>query len=374
VITVVHLITGLGGGGAERMLARIATYAFGRDAPRQIVISLMDEGIHGSALRSAGVELHCLRMRNVLSFPRALLRLAALLRSLKPSVLMTWLYHADLVGTLAAFMAGVSMHRVIWNVRCADMNLAHYAFTTRATVAMLAKMSKFPAGVAVNSRAGQRAHAGMGYKPKKWIHLPNGFDLGVLRPDDRDRTDVRNELKLADNTLAVVMIARVDPQKDHDTFVAAAQRLIAQHYDLLFVLIGKGTEALELPEVAKGQVVALGERQDVHRLLRGLDILVLSSVTEGFPNVVGEAMATALPCIVTDVGESAELVGETGIVTPMKDPAALAEAIASMVRESPRVRRSRGVQARERVQANFSIDRIASLYRTAWLSVAKSVT
>lgn len=135
------------------MLARIATYEYGEDAPRQIVISLMDEGIHGTALRSAGVELHCLGMRNGVSFLRAPLRLAAILRSLKPSVLMTWLYHADLVGTLAALMAGVSMHRVIWNVRCADMNLAHYAFTTRVTVALLVKLSRFPAGVAVNSRA-----------------------------------------------------------------------------------------------------------------------------------------------------------------------------------------------------------------------------
>ncbi|TFH42096.1 MAG: glycosyltransferase [Lysobacterales bacterium] len=372
VLTVVHLITGLSGGGAERMLARIATYAYGPDAPRQIVISLMDEGIYGLAFRSAGIELHCLNMRNGLSFFPALLRLAAILRSLKPSVLMTWLYHADLVGTLAAVIAGMSMRRVIWNVRCADMNLTHYAFTTRMATALLARLSRFPASVAVNSKAGQRAHTKMGYRPKKWIYLPNGFDLDVWRPDEGDREAVRSELKLADDILTVAMIARVDPQKDHGTFLAAARQLVLRHHNLQFVLIGKGTEALELPELAAGRIIALGERHDVHRLLRGLDIVVLSSMTEGFPNVIGEAMASALPCIVTDVGESAELVAETGIVTPAKDPDALAEAIANMASESFSVRESRGAQARERIQANFSIDRIANLYRVTWLSIAES--
>ena len=368
--TVVHLITGLGGGGAERMLARIAMYAFGPEAPRQIVISLMGEGTHGSTLRSAGVELHCLDMRNGLSFFPVLLRLAAIFRRLKPNVLMTWLYHADLVGTLAAMIAGLSMRRVIWNVRCSDMNLAHYAATTRIATIALARLSRFPACVAANSKAGQRAHSGMGYRPRKWIYLPNGFDLDVWRPDEGDREAVRNELKLAPGILAIAMIARVDPQKDHGTFLAAAQYLVARHSNLRFVLIGKGTEALALPAAMAGQVIALGERQDVDLLLRGLDIVVLSSMTEGFPNVIGEAMATALPCVVTDVGESAELVGETGLVTPARDPTALAEAIMKMVSESPEARQARGARARERIRANFSIDRIANLYKATWLSVA----
>ena len=372
-ITVLHVITSLGSGGAERMLTKIVSANHGPDAPRQVVVSLMDQGIYGAVLNAAGIEVRCLGMRRRRLSPRALLQLAVLMRRLNPDVVMSWLYHADLMATLAALVAGISMKRLVWNLRCSDIDFARYAQTTRWTVSLLIRLSRLPAAIAVNSDAGRRAHVALGYRPNRWIYIPNGFDLEEWRPDPVDRALVRSELGFKDQTVAMGMVARADPQKDHPTLLAAAERLVTSYQHVEFVLIGKDTEYIPLPESLRERIHPLGQRGDVPKLLRGLDILVLSSAYgEGFPNVVGEAMATGLPCVVTDVGDSAHLVGETGWVVPPRSPDALAQAISELLAESSGVRAKRGEMARHWIQANYSIDRVKALYRETWLCIASS--
>jgi glycosyltransferase involved in cell wall biosynthesis len=202
--------------------------------------------------------------------------------------------------------------------------------------------------------------------------LPNGFDPDEWRPDEADRTAVRRELGFENGHTVVGLVARVDPEKDHATFLAAAASAVAVRPELRFVLAGRGTETLKIPEALRGRMAMLGERRDMPRLYRGLDIATLCSLSEGFPNAVGEAMATALPCIVTDVGDAAEITGETGIVIPPRDPSALAAAIITMIEEGEGPRKRRGQAARARVKEYWSIDRIARLYQNLWREVLDS--
>ena len=369
---IVHVITELGSGGAERILTRVVLAAHSRTACRQVVVSLMDEGFYGAALRSAGIELHCLRMRRGVPSLRAVLTLAHVLRRHKPDVVMTWLYHSDLLGLLASLLAGLGTRRVVWNVRCSDLDISQSPASTRLVVRTLARLSALPAAVATNSWSGQRHHAIIGYRPRRWVVLPNGFDPGEWRPDASDRRRVRLELGLAEHSTAIGMVARADPQKDHATFFAAAERLYTEDRGLWFILIGRGTEGLTVPATLAGRMKVLGERQDIQRLLRGLDVFVLSSAySEGFPNAIGEAMATGLPCVVTDVGDSKIVVGDSGLVVPRRNADELARALETVIIESIGKRNERGRRARERIERHFRQDAMVARYVDLWRSMCE---
>ena len=363
---ILHLITGLGSGGAERMLTRIATHDFGGET-RQVVVSLIDDNVHAGTLRDAGVEVHSMGMRRGRPDWGQVPQLAKLIRRLRPDLIMTWLYHADLMGTLAAPLSGSPA--VVWCLRCSNLDLKRHPRLTRWTVASLARLSRLPAAVAYNSEAGRVSHADLGYKPRRWVYLPNGFDVNEWRPDEDDRKAVRHELGFHDDHKVVGLVARIDPEKDHVTFLAAAARVATVSPNIRFVLIGRGTDTLKMPEELNGRMTALGERSDIARLLRGFDIATLCSHSEGFPNAVGEAMATALPCIVTDVGDTAKIVGETGIVVPPRDSTALASAIEVMVADGQEAWKRRGRAARDRIEKNWSIETTAQLYQELWRDV-----
>jgi glycosyltransferase involved in cell wall biosynthesis len=370
---VLHLITGLGSGGAEAMLVRIVLAECRREngAATQIVVSLMDEGIYGAALREAGVDLYCLGCRRGSLSPRPLRTLVEIIRRHKPDILMSWLYHADLVGFLAVTLAGIGPSRLVWNLRCSNMDLSRYSKTTRYVVETLARLSRLPAAIAYNSISGRDYHARLGYKPKAWVYLPNGFDLDELRPDAADRESIRCSLAIGDDTILIGMVARVDPMKDHATFMAAADWLAARNAKVRFVIIGENTDRLPIPDTLQGRVEALGERRDVGRLMRGLDIMVLSSAFgEGFPNAVGEAMASEVPCIVTNVGDAATVVGDTGLIVPPASPSMLARAMLELVEETALQRRERGRRSRERIRQLYSLDVALEKYRALWRSVA----
>jgi glycosyltransferase involved in cell wall biosynthesis len=360
---ILHVITGLGNGGAERMLVRILLSNRSSNAPRPIVVSLMDLGVHGRALQESGIEVHCLNMRcRGISSLFGLLKLVAFMRRRRPDIIMTWLYHADLIGTIAALLAGLGTSRIIWNLRCSNIDFSTYSLVTRWVVRFLAMLSPLASVVVANSESGIRHHSELGYRPKRWVYLPNGFDLDEWRPERRDRAAVRAEWKFEEQVVAIGMIARVDAQKDYETLISAAARLCPADDRLRFVLIGKGTQKLAIPPALAGRVLALDERNDVQMLLRGLDIAVLTSnFGEGCPNVVGEAMATGIPCIVSDVGDSAILVGDAGIVIPPRSVENLANAVNFLV-SAPAERRRRGQAGRGRIYRHFELSQVARMY------------
>ena len=365
-IHVVHLITDLQRGGAERMLQRLVSHR--EAALRHTVISLQDEGAYGPAMRDAGVAVHCLGMRPGLPSPAALWQLIGLLRRLRPDVLQTWLYHADLMGSIAGRLAGI--RAIVWNIRCSAMEMAAYGRSTAWVLRTLVRLSRWPVLVVANSRAGIADHRNLGYRPRQWGYIPNGFDLTEWRPDAAARTELRVLLGVPADRLLVGMVARLDPQKDHATFLVAAAAVALARPDVAFVLIGRGVTPRMPPFVRAlaepplhDRLHFLGENESVERLMPGLDLLALTSAWgEGFPNVVGEAMACGVPCVVTQVGDAASIVGEAGLSVPVGDADGLASAILQLLALDEAARHRLGAAARARIGANYSIEAVAAQY------------
>lgn len=370
--TVMHIINSLEAGGAERVLTRVACHNAKTNGLQQIVVSLMDEGVYGADLRAAGVTLHCLGMSSgIRDLPGAILRLAGLMRRTKPDAIMSWLYHSDFISTLAAKFSGRGTGRLAWNIRCAEMDLSQYGRSTRIVLRLLAMLSGCPAVVAANSRAGQRHHIKCGYHPKKWAYLPNGFDTGEWRPDTDAKSRLCTELGISPDPSLIGMVARKDPAKDHDTLFKAIRRVLDDGHKVHLVLIGHETDCLPIPDALKDHVSALGLRRDVARLVPGLDIAVLSSsFGEGFPNVIGEAMACGVPAIGNDVGDVAEIMGGTGKTVPLQAPAALADAITELLAEDADAKASRKAAARQRIMDHYSLTAMNDRYLALWDGLA----
>lgn len=372
---VMHIINELDAGGAERVLTRIACHnaqSTDPDAPRQIVVSLMGEGVFGADLRKAGVELFCLGMSSgVRDLPGAIFKLAGLMRRHKPDAIMSWLYHSDFIATLAATLSGRGTKRLAWNIRCAEMDLSLYGRSTRIVLSLLAKLSGRPEVIAANSHAGQRHHITCGYHPKKWAYLPNGFDTDEWRPDPAAKKRLCKELGLTPTTSLIGMVARKDPAKDHATLFKAVELLRANGHDVHLVLIGQDTETLTFSDALKGHVSALGLRRDVAQLVPALDVAVLSSsFGEGFPNVIGEAMACGVPAVGNDVGDVAEIMGGTGKTVPLHAPNEMASAIEELLGEDPDSKTFRKAASRKRIIDHYSRTAMNDRYLALWDGLA----
>ncbi len=365
-----HVVSDLDVGGAEIMLAKLVSMT---DKTRfnQIVVSLTDRGRLGEQIESYGVPVHVLGMKRGRPNLVALARLVRLVKQYKPDIVHSWLYHADLISTAAVRLVE---HPVLaWNIRCSDMDLRYYRPLTRWILRMLTWLSRIPRAVVVNSEAGREQHHAMGYRPRRWEVIPNGFDVDQFRPDAAYRAARRAEWNLSDDSVAVALIARVDPMKDHETFLDAARQVSALRRDIHFVLIGKGTEQLREGVEARGlrdQVRLLGYRSEIQMMLPGIDIVCLSSAFgEGFPNILGEAMACGVPCISTDVGDARRIIAETGLIVQPRDAGALGRAILDLADRGVDARRALGRQARQRIEAEYSLMKIVRQYESFYSSL-----
>jgi glycosyltransferase involved in cell wall biosynthesis len=369
-LKVLHLVTGLERGGAETMLVKLAA---GMDRARfaPFVVSLMDEGSLGGELRRAGVPLFSLGLRRGRPSFAAVLRLRRIIRQERPDLLQTWLYHADFLGMMAVAMTPALP--LVWNLRCSDMDLARYSWQTRAIRRLLAWSSAArPDAVVVNSEAGRRYHAALGYRPRRWEMIPNGFDVERFRPDAAARARWRERLGVGTAQPLVGMVARVDPMKDHATFLAAAAELAERRPDAAFLLVGRGTEDLAVPAALDGRLHALGERGDVAALLPALDLMVLpSAFGEGFPNVLGEAMACGVPCIASDVGDAAAILGETGAIVPPRDARALAASLLAWLDRDPAEQAAGARAARQRIVDSYALPAIIERYQRLYDALAR---
>jgi glycosyltransferase involved in cell wall biosynthesis len=379
---ILHVITGLDVGGAETTLHRLVTSMDPtRFLPR--VVGLIEPGGMGRRLARDGVRVDSLGMRRGMPSPAGLVRLAGLIRSWRPDVVQTWLYHADLLGLLALRLAFPLGQRpaLAWNIRCSFMDLAQYRRTTGLTLRACAALSRSPDAVVTNSASARDFHLGLGYAPRRFEVIPNGFDCCRYRPNPQARDGMRRELGLDDAALVFGHAARFDPMKDHRTFLRAAGLAAAAIPGAVFVLGGRGVDGsnpllagwLAEAGLPPERVRLLGERADMPELMAAMDVHVLSSAGESFPNVVGEAMACGVPNVVTDVGDSAALVGETGLVVPPADAAALGRAMTAMAQMGPAGRAALGEAARERMISGFSLasatERYAALYESLQLKM-----
>jgi glycosyltransferase involved in cell wall biosynthesis len=373
-LKVVHLIDGLTLGGAEMMLYKLVSRQNGASM-RHVVISFMDKGEVAALIRASGVPLHSLGLARGTVSLRAFFQLRQLLITERPDVVMTWSATANLIGTIVAKLSGSP--KVVWNIRRSGSSPGEYSRLTALAIHLCARHSRAMDLIIANAEEGRRAYEAMGYRPKEWCIIPNGFDLIVFHPDLDARASLRRELKLSEEVPIIGIVGRYTPEKDHATFVKAAGRLHAVRPEVHFLMVGAGLEPdnQALREIAPrlfttSVVHLLGIRHDIPRLLAALDLFTLTSLGEGFPNVVGEAMACGVPCVVAaTAGNAPAIVGDTGVVVSPRDAQILAEAWERLLNYSMAERQALGQAARERIQEFYSLDAVVRQYEGLFFSM-----
>ncbi|MBE94419.1 glycosyltransferase [Marinobacter sp.] len=369
---VVHIITGLNDGGAEGVLTRLCLHS---EQAQHVVISLMDEGKYGPLLSRSGVTVHCLEMNPGKPSIVRFFRLIRVIREEQPDLVQTWMYHADLLGGIAARLAGV--RRVFWSIRHSTLEKGKSKRSTIMIARLCAILSGWvPDEIICCANKARYVHKDIGYSARKLSVIPNGYDLSRFRPDCAAGARVRAELGLSANDFIIGNVGRFDPLKDHSNLLQALARVAGCKIPFRCLLIGKGLSPDNtglIKQIAtlglQDSVLLIGQRSDVPAVMNALDLHVLSSLSEGFPNVLAEAMACGTPCVSTDVGDALDILGDRDACCNARDPKALAEVIIKSAREwqqYPLVWQARKVASSQRISEKFSIEVMVEAYEACW--------
>lgn len=372
-IKVLFLITGLGTGGAEMMLYKLLSN-INRQQFDVLVVSLTNINDIEKKIEDLGIRVTLLGMNRGVPNPIYLYKLIKILKKEEPHILQTWMYHANLIGLICGKIANVP--RIVWGIHHSNLDKKENKRSTLLTVKICSILSRFTYNIVCCSNVSLRVHKSIGYDASKMIVIPNGFNIESYSPDPDARKEVRKELTVSPETPVVGLIGRWHPLKDHFNFVQAAKLIVEKHPDVQFLLCGKNVTQenkqlyswIEERNLLKNFHL-LGKRNDIPRIMSALDVLALSSSGEAFPNVVGEAMACEVPCVVTDVGDTADIVGDTGRVVPKKNPHALAESISEILSLSVIERKVLGERARKRIKTMFEINKIVNKYEDLYLKL-----
>lgn len=366
-VKIIFVITGLGTGGAEAMLFKLVS-RINREKFNPIVISLLEGGTYKEKIQALGVAVYNVGMKIGLPTPITAWRLIKLVREFKPDMIQGWMYHGNLTAMLASAFAARQVP-ILWNIRQSLYSLSYEKKSTATVIKICGYFSRLPAYIIYNSKTSANQHEAIGYCIDKRVIISNGFDVNLFSPSIESGKTVRLELNIPSNAILIGLIGRYHAMKDHFTFLQAASLLLRSCSNVHFLLAGTHVDMCneQLRKLIKDlnislKVHLLGERNDIPRLTAALDIAASSSYAEGFSNVIGEAMSCGVPCVVTDVGDSACIVGDTGFVVPPRDSVALAKTWQKLIELGSEQRRIFGLEARQRIIDNFSLDKVVQHY------------
>ena len=374
---VLHIITGLGDGGAEALLYRMCRFD---KEHNHIVISIMDEQKYGPLLNEIGVVVH------TLNFPKGKIKISGffklyrLIKQIKPDVVQTWLDHADMIGGIVARLAGIK--NIVWGVH----HTALVKGESKLSTIFISKINIFlsyfiPKKIIYCAQESKKAQEKIGYKKAIGVVVLNGYDIEGFTQNDSLSAEIRNDLCINADSFLIGHVGRYDPQKDLSNLIEAFALLNQKKLDFDAVIVGSNLDNNNhdllsmLNKNGLSKVVhLLGRRDDINAIMNGIDLFVLSSKSEAFPNVLNEAMLCGTPCVTTDVGDAGKIVRDTGWVVRPKDSEALANAIinASEEKESNKsIWLQRKIACRKRVVENFSLEKMVKEYKKVWLSEVK---
>lgn len=371
-ISVCHLITSLDVGGAERALVNLVQQ-LPQSHFRSEVVSLVKPGLLAEELNAIGIPVMGLDMpRGAPTIP-GLLRLVRHLRAKRPTILQTWMYHADLLGTVV--QPFVPEMRLVWNLRCSDMVSAPGSYKLSRIMWLLARLSGQPDAAIVNSGSGKSFHEAFGYLPRRWAQIGNGVDTTRFQPRPKVRRELRAKLGVDPRAYVIGMAARYHSMKDHQTFLRAAAKFALSQSSARFVLCGDGCDnsnerLMQMIGEAGllGRVILLGMQRNLETLYPCFDLLTLTSAYgEGSPNVLLEALACGVPCVSTDIGDSRQIIGDAGLVVAPKEPQELSAAWETM---SDLDTGTLARRARARAVENYRIDQICLEYEILYREIA----
>ena len=373
---VLHLITGLNVGGAENMLAKLIE---NDPSPQsQHVLSLLEPGPLANRIESAGANVATLGMKRGLPTLPAALRLARYVRSLEPDILHGWMYHGNLAASFASSLSRKPTP-VIWNVRHSLGDEKKETARTRALLALSRRLSHRPRAIVYNSFASASQHETYGFSSNRRIVIPNGFDCSLFQPDEAARLRLEKAFDIPAGKQIVGCVARLHPMKGHKTLVSAAITAHERGEPFHLLLVGHGLNDPPgdlgelLAKLPPEHVTTSEARLDVADWLPGLDVLAVpSGWGEAFPNIIGEALASGVPVVTTDVGDSRIIVGSAGETVAPDNPLAMADAIARILQLAPEERAALTREGRDRIVQKYSLDAITDRYRNLYHELASS--
>jgi len=369
---ILHIISGLPIGGADMMLYKFLS-VIDRDIFKPVVISLTDYGSLGNNIKNLNIPVYKMEMKAGFPNPFKVWRFIKLIRKINPELIQGWMYHGNLAALFAKWILPNCVF-LLWNIRHTPDDLKKEKRTTARVIRLGARLSAKPDQIIYNSKVSAQKHESMGYSDKHKNIIPNGFNCEQFKPFDNAKSKLRHSLGLKKETLLIGLVARYHIMKDHVTFLCSAGKLNKIYPEIHFVLVGQGVDKnnhllIKLVEDLKirKNIHLLGKRMDVDEITAGLDIACSSSSWgESFSNAIGEAMACGIPCVVTDVGDSAWIVGETGIVVKPGDRKAFTDAMITLIKMSSEERLGLGKLARNRIIKHFSLDIVVKQYEDTY--------
>lgn len=372
---VVHCITGLSGDGAQRMLLRL-TERLERRGIENVVVSLSGREPLADAFEERGIPVHSLTMSSSFRGMFAPLRLRSLLTDLSPDILQGWMYHANLMMTIVRPLLRRRIP-VLWNIRRGTDDLQERKFSTRFVIRANARLSSHAERIVYCTRASREQHEAIGFAPGKGIVIGNGFDIERCKSAPQTRRGVRERYGVLESDILIGNIGRDDIAKGRPYLIEAFVEVLKFVPNARLMLVGRGMSETN-PEVRRllvssgvaSRVILVGEYSPIVDLYSAMDIMCSSSLAEGFPNVIGEAMCCEVPCVATDVGNTRDLLDGIGILVPPRAATHLAHALVSMCEEGRGGWRARGVRARSRISEEYSLDSVTDHYASLYGEVS----
>jgi glycosyltransferase involved in cell wall biosynthesis len=377
-LKVVHVVTDLGVGGAEVALCRLLENGgHSSTGITHSVVSLMGGGVLGDRIRAAGIEVEELDLARGSVPVGRVFRLAEIIRRQGPNIIQGWLYQGILAATVANYLQSRPCP-LVWGIHHSPGMLQEEKARIRMVVRLERLLSRLPAAIVYCARESARQHESLGYSTEKSVLIPNGFDTEAFKADPEAKSRLAAEIGTSPDTLIIGVVTRFHPNKDPKNVLAAAALLPIAKHNYHLVLVGRGMDGTN-PDLAEAirslgleaRTTLLGRRDDVARLIAGFDIFCSCSASESFPIVLGEAMASGVPCVATDVGDSALIVGGTGIVVPRRDPKALADGLSRLIALGPEGRHRLGQAARRRIIEHFGLAEVVRQYEALYRRVGE---
>ena len=388
-LKIIHIITSLDQGGAEKTLYRLVNASI--DKFDHHVIVLKSEGIYGPRLKKLGISVTALNMPTGRVTFSGLKKLHSILKNEREALVQTWLYHSDLLGGIFAKLNRVKA--IIWSLRNAHVHEA--SKFTSVIVYFCAKISGIIPTLQIScSHYALDVHRKIGYKCNA-IVIPNGLDLNSYKPDNEKRNNFRHANCIGPDAFLVGMVARYDPQKDHESLLTGFAKFTNTIYsnsntkeansgfgagpEIKMALIGNKCDndnnqllkliaQLELTD----RILLMGSRDDIPDVLAAIDVHALTSLSEAFPNVLAESMACGTPCVSTNVGDAEIILGQHGYLCPTRDSELFAQKLQEAYRDfqDRDAWRLKQENCRKHIQSNFSIDKMVDQYSATWNSLS----
>ncbi len=361
-LKILFLTRSLNCGGAERQLVTLAKTLQKRGHDVSVAV-MYSGGFFEKALRAEGVPVHNLSKRGRWETLGFVVRLLSIVRGVNPHILHSYIVVPNLLACLVKFFNLRII--VVWGLRGSFKDAQYYDWIASLVLRFEKWLSIVPALIIVNSQEGARWAEQRGVRHDKLLVIENGIDSHHFHPNASERYDLRREWGIAEHEHLVGLVGRLDPMKGHATFLRAAAKLSREREDVRFICVGGGQaefganlKALAEDLKIDKRVIWTGVRSDMRHVFNSLDVLCSASeFGEGFSNVISEAMACGIPCVVTDVGDSARIVGDFGLVVPPRNPDRLCEALARVLLDRDEFD---PIAIRESVVSRFSVAQLVA--------------